>query len=67
MRWPRYYVRTWDSELEKWTPQIGVRTGPYTLFGLRKAIRTLRGMGYSATRGDFSTLVEKVTEKAHDP
>lgn len=46
----RYYVTTWDTDLQKFTPQKGVRKGPYTLFGLRKAIRTLRAMGYSAHR-----------------
>ena len=43
----RYYVLTWDGEKETFTPQPGVRKGPYTLFGLRKAIRKLRGMGYA--------------------
>lgn len=64
----RYYVTTWDAERKKFTPQKGVRTGPYRLFALRKALRTLRGMGYSATKlprchypyagGDPSVLVE---------
>jgi hypothetical protein len=43
---PRYYVTTWDTDTQSWTPQAGVRTGPYSLFGLRKAIRKLREMGY---------------------
>jgi len=42
----RYWVTTWDSDLDGWTPQNGVRTGPWTLWGLRKAIRKLRAMGY---------------------
>ena len=46
----KYDVLTWDSELQKWTPQAGVRRGPYTLFGLRKAIRKLRYLGYTAHR-----------------
>ena len=47
---PSYFVDTWDTTLQKFTPQDGVPYGPYTLFGLRKAIRALRGMGYSANR-----------------
>ena len=55
----RYYVTTWDTNLQKFTPQPGVRTGPYTQFGLRKALRKLRDeFGYSARKGDCSTLVE---------
>ena len=42
----RYYVRTWDAELQQYTPQRGVRCGPWSLWGLRKAIRKLRSMGY---------------------
>lgn len=54
---PRYFVLTWDGEAQDWTPQTGVRTGPYTMFGLRKALRKLRNMGYSADRNDPSVLV----------
>lgn len=43
---PKYEITTWDTDLQKYTPQKGVRKGPYTLFGLRKAIRKLRSMGY---------------------
>ncbi len=43
---PRYYVTTWDTEKQMFTPQRGVRTGPYSLWGLRKAIRKLRHIGY---------------------
>lgn len=42
----RYYVTTWDTNLQRFTPQIGVRTGPYSLFGLRRPLRKLRQMGY---------------------
>ena len=42
----QYYVYTWDMDKQTWTPQAGVRCGPYTLFGLRRAIRQLRAMGY---------------------
>ena len=56
----KYYVQTMDWALRKWTPQRGVRTGPYTLFGLRKALRKLQDMGYETDRrGGVSVLVEK--------
>lgn len=54
---PRYYITTWDTDKEDFTPQRGVRKGPYTLFGLRQALRKLRTMGYDADRGDNSTYV----------
>ena len=57
MKRVRYYVETWDYDLQKFTPQKGVRAGPYTLFGLRKALRKLRTFGYDARRQDASTLV----------
>jgi hypothetical protein len=50
-------VLTWDSDKQDFTPQSGVRKGPYTLWGLRKALRKLRQMGYSADRSDPSVLV----------
>lgn len=53
----QYYVTTWDTDLQAFTPQAGVRTGPYSLFGLRKALRKLREYGYSADRDDPSVLV----------
>ncbi len=67
----RYYVRTWDSDRQQFTSQRGVRAGPYTLFGLRKALRKLRTLGYAASRlprdvrrnndcGDPSVLVERI-------
>jgi len=46
----KYRVLTWDIDQQKFTPQKGVRSGPYTLFGLRKAIKKLRALGYSAHR-----------------
>ena len=61
---PRYYVTTWDPERQEWTPQIGVRVGPWTLFGLRKALRRLRTMGYQADRGDSFVLVERCESRA---
>lgn len=42
----RYYVKTWDTNKGDFSPQPGVRTGPYSLMGLRKAIRKLRAWGY---------------------
>ena len=41
-----YYVETWDTDTQSFTPQVGVRKGPYSKWGLRKAIRKLRAMGY---------------------
>lgn len=59
---PRYRVLTYDPESGRFTPQLGVRSGPYTLFGLRKALRKLQGMGYAAHRGDDSILVERIED-----
>lgn len=47
-----YSVDTWDMDREAWTPQQGVRRGPWSKWGLRRAIRALRGMGYEARRCD---------------
>jgi hypothetical protein len=52
----RYYIYTYDVEKEKFTPQPGVRCGPYSLFGLRKAILACRSMGYDDS---VSILVTK--------
>ena len=52
-----YYVQTWDAELQKFTPQNGVRCGPYSLFGLRQALRRLRDWGYEAGRHDPAVYV----------
>lgn len=60
MKKQKYTVLTWDFDKEKFTPQKGVRSGPYTLWGLRRALRKLRQMGYSADRGDNSVFVEQV-------
>ena len=55
-----YYVTTWDCNRCRFTPQRGVRAGPYSLFGLRKALRRLQGMGYDTSRrGGCSVLVER--------
>lgn len=52
-----YSVTTWDSDRQAFTPQSGVRTGPYTLWGLRRPLRKLRYLGYVACRCDPSVLV----------
>jgi hypothetical protein len=56
----KYEVLTWDFDKRDWTPQKGIRRGPYTLFGLRKAIRKLREMGYGYRRCDmFCALIQQ--------
>jgi len=56
---PRYYVTTWDTERQEFTPQPGVRTGPYSLWSLKRALRKLQALGYSCARDDPSVHVEK--------
>jgi hypothetical protein len=56
----KYEVLTWDAEKEKFTPQQGVRRGPYTIFGLRKAFRKLQRIGYDTSRGSVSVWVEEL-------
>jgi len=62
----RYYVTTWNHEKCEFTPQLGVRTGPYSLFGLRRVIRKLREMGYPCdyssrcASGDPAVSISKV-------
>jgi hypothetical protein len=57
---PKYFVTTWDSMKQDYTPQPGVRTGPWSLFGLRRALRALRMMGYEVKRPNaHSVLVVK--------
>ena len=53
----KYYVLTYDWEKEKYTPQKGVRSGPYNIWGLRRALRLLQKLGYEAHRNDSSVLV----------
>ena len=55
----RYYVLTWDETAQTFTPQESVRIGPYSLFGLRKAIRALRELGYGARKDDPCVYVER--------
>lgn len=47
---PLYYVFTWEMEIEKFTPQIGVPCGPHSLQRLKEAMKKLRTMGYSCHR-----------------
>jgi hypothetical protein len=55
-----FRVLTWDTDLQEFTPQDGVDPGPYTLFGLRPALRQLREMGYGGWQSPC-VLVDRVT------
>ncbi len=55
----KYRVTTRDLDKQTWTPQKGVRSGPYTLFGLREPLRKLRQMGYSLERWGC-VMVERI-------
>ncbi len=62
---PRYYVTTWDTDKREFTPQKGLRVGPWSKWGLRKAIRALRDIGYacdysSKGSGDPSVRIERL-------
>lgn len=64
MKRPKYRVLTWDIDRQKFTPQPGVRSGPYTLFALRKVLRRLNHMGYDIKRAFApSVLVERIEDK----
>jgi hypothetical protein len=55
-----YQVRTWSFETETWTAQEDLPT-VWTKWGLRKAIRRLRQMGYGYGRCDMlCALIEKM-------
>jgi hypothetical protein len=56
----RYYVTTRDNDRERFMPEKGVRCGPYSLFGIRKALRRLRRIGYRADRNDGLVLVVRM-------
>lgn len=62
----RFYVSTWDSEKQTFTAQRGIRTGPYSKWGLRKALRKIEAAGYqiSPRRCAVWVMVEnrKVTQ-----
>lgn len=54
-----YEVLTWDMDKQKFTPQQGVRRGPWSKWGLRKALRALQQIGYDTHRsGAPSVLVQ---------
>lgn len=64
---PRYEVLTWDIDKQTWTPQQGVRRGPYSLWGLKRAMRKLQSIGYrcdyssaGSSCGDPSVLVQRI-------
>jgi len=59
---PKYEVLTWDTDKQDFTPQRGVRKGPYTLFGLRKALRALKAIGYGCDRQDPSVYVVRTDD-----
>lgn len=70
-----YSVRTWDMDLQRYTPQVGLSFPAFglTLWQLRAALKELRAMGYSAHRrrdsegerddNDFYVLVERDDEQ----
>jgi hypothetical protein len=69
-----YSVRTWDPELQAYTPQIGIEKWQgLSLWELKAALRALRSMGYSAHRSrdddrghddnDWAVLVERDDEQ----
>lgn len=58
----RYDITTYDADKDKFTPQRGVRRGPYSQFGLRKALRKLRTLGYDANRSDPSVYVKRTDQ-----
>lgn len=56
----KYKVTTWDQDKQKFTPQMGVRKGPYSKWGLRRALRALQAIGYDTTRENgFCVCVER--------
>ncbi len=61
----QYSILTWDTNLEKYTPQDGVPELVTGFRGLIAAIRLLREAGYSADRNhcssDPAVLIEKVS------
>jgi hypothetical protein len=69
-----YSVRTWDTDVQAYTPQEGLSLpwNGLTLWQLRQALQELRSMGYSAERyrdpdgshddNDWTVLVERDDE-----
>ncbi len=63
----RYYVRTWDTDKQAYTPQIGVHVGPYSLWGLKRALQKLNGCGYAIYREAWDVLVQDEASYRSDP
>ena len=61
-----YEVLTWDADIGEFTPQRGVRRLARGKWGLRRALRQLRGLGYDASKGDSSVLVERLPRAGSD-
>lgn len=61
---PIYQIRTWDTDLQRFTPQTGCPTHAHGPGELKRAIRLLRAMMYDGRRYDNSVLVERVEETA---
>ena len=63
---PKYRVRTYDADLEEFTPQADVPEIVIGQLGLRRAIRELRSIGYPADRSgccsDPSVLIELIED-----
>ena len=57
---PLFCVTTWDAELQRWTPQTGIESGPLCPSELRSALRLLKSIGYDIYRGAPSVRVERV-------
>jgi hypothetical protein len=58
-----YSIRTWDMELQEFTPQTGVPSSGLTIGDLKRSMRMLREIGYSCNRcggdSDPSVLIER--------
>ncbi len=70
-----YSVATWDSDLQAYTPQVGLtHSFNLTIAELRQAVRELRACGYSVHRkraldgsyddNDASVLIERTDGKS---
>ena len=55
----RYYVYTWDTYKQAFTPQAGVPPVRTACSGSAMRCTNLRTMGYAATREDPSVYVER--------
>jgi hypothetical protein len=67
----RYNITTWDITAQSFTADDSIEGVNVTLQGVRRALRTLRNMGYSCHRirdecgrhlSDPSVLVERVAD-----